>query len=108
MTDMQEPLYVACHNGVFVLPDQLVQSLSTLVTNGFVYLREDEDVLTISTSRVADGRRRVLQNRFRAPMFRDATLLAVVDLKESIRLMAVDQRANSTGRGPSGSRPAER
>ena len=104
-----EPLYVVCHNGVFLLPDQVVHSLSTLVTNGFVYTREDQDVLTISTTRVTDGRRRVLQNRFRAPMFRDATKLAIVDLKESIRVMAVERRrATSPARGPSGPPPAAR
>lgn len=91
-----EPQYVVCHNGVFLLPDGVVQSLSSLVTNGFVYLREDEDTLTISTTKVTDGRRRLLQNRFRAPMFRDATKLAIVDLKESIRVMAVERRR--TGR----------
>jgi hypothetical protein len=91
-----EPMYVVCHNGVFMLPDQVVKSLGALITSGFVYLRQDEDVLTISTTRLVDGRRRVLQNRFRAQMFRDATKLAIVDLKESIRVMAVERR-----RGPS-------
>jgi hypothetical protein len=82
--------YVVCHNGVFLLPDGVVASLGSLVTNGFVYLREDDDTLTISTVRLADGRRRLLQNRFRSSMFRDATMLAIVDLKESIRVMAVE------------------
>lgn len=104
-----EPLYVVCHNGVFLLPDEVVQALAQLVTNGFVYLRQDEDVLTISTTRLAEGRRRVLQHRFRAPMFRDATKLAIVDLKESIRVMAVERRRpTSTAREPSGSPPAAR
>ena len=103
-----EPLYVVCHNGVFLLPDSVVKSLSSLVTNGFVYLRQDEDVLTISTTRVTDGRRRVLQNRFRAPMFRDATMLAIVDLKESIRVMAVSRRATLPARVPFEPPPAAR
>jgi hypothetical protein len=104
-----EPLYVVCHNGVFILPDRVVESLSTLVTNGFVYLREDEDVLTISTTRLAEGRRRLLQSRFRAPMFRDAVKLAIVDLKESIRVMAVEKRrSTSAARERSGSPPAGR
>jgi hypothetical protein len=90
-----EPQFVVCHNGVFILPDDVVRSLEALVTNGFVYLREDEDTLTISTTRLADGRRRVLQSRFRAPMFRDATKLAIVDLKESIRVMAIEKRIHS-------------
>jgi hypothetical protein len=96
----REPLYVVCHNGVFMLPDAVVKSLSSLVANGFVYTREDEDVLTISTTRLMDGRRRLLQNRFRALMFRDATMLAIVDLKESIRVMAVSRRVTSAARVP--------
>jgi hypothetical protein len=104
-----EPLYVVCRNGVFLLPDHLVHSLSTLVTNGFVYLREDPEVLTISTIKLTEGRRRVLQNRFRAPMFRDATKLAIVDLKESILVMAVEKRrTTSPGPGQSGSPPVAR
>ena len=101
-----EPQFVVCHNGVFLLPEEVVKSLGSLVTNGFVYLREDQDVLTISTTRLADGRRRVLQSRFRAPMFRDATRLAIVDLKESIRVMAVERRSTSAARARSGSPPA--
>jgi hypothetical protein len=101
--------YVICHNGVFILPDDVVHSLATLVPNGFVYLREDQDVLTISTIRMTEGRRRLLQNRFRAPMFRDATKLAIVDLKESILVMAVERRrATSPARERSGSPPAAR
>lgn len=106
MTDTSEPIYVVCHNGVFLLPDRVLKALSAQVTNGFVYTRQDEDVLTISTCRLTDGRRRVLQTRFRAQMFQDATMLAIVDLKESIRVMAVDRRPISTGRPRSGSPPA--
>ena len=87
--DANQPLYVLCRDGVFILPETVFQSLATLVTNGFVYFRQDDEVLTISTTRLADGHRRVLQPRFRAPMFRGATKLAIVDLKESIRVMAV-------------------
>ena len=102
-----EPMFVVCHNGVFILPDEVVKSLGMMVTNGFVYLREDEDMLTISAVKVTEGRRRVLQNRFRSPMFRDATKLAIVDLKESIRVMAVERRrTTSTGRARPGSPPA--
>jgi hypothetical protein len=84
-----EPLYVVCHNGVFVIPDALFRSLSALVKNGFVYLRQDIDTLTISSTRIADGRRRVLNGRFRANMFREATRLAIVDLRGTIQVMAV-------------------
>jgi hypothetical protein len=88
--DAKEELYVVCKNGVFILPDDVYRALANLVTNGFVYLRQDEDTLTISTTRITDGRRRVLNSRFRAPMFRAATRLAIVDLKESIRVMPVE------------------
>lgn len=81
--------YVVCHNGVFLLPEEVYQTLAGQVTNGFVYLRQDEDVLTISTTRITDGRRRVLNMRFRAPMFRDAKRLAIVNYRESVRVMAV-------------------
>jgi hypothetical protein len=89
MTNENEPLYVVCRNGVFTLPAALMKSLEAHVRNGFVYLRQDDDALTIATSRIADGRRRVLQARFRVPMFRGARRLAIVDLKESIRVMPV-------------------
>jgi hypothetical protein len=87
--DANEPLYVHCRNGVFVIPQALYRALGQLITNGFVYLREDPDVLTIATRPIAGGRRRLLNTRFRAVMFRDATQLAIVDLKESLRVMAV-------------------
>ena len=87
--DANEPLYVVCRNGVFMLPETVYKSLANLVTNGFVYLRQDEDTLTTSTARITDGHRRTLQMRFRAPMFRDATRLAIVNLRESIRVIAV-------------------
>lgn len=87
--DANETQYVVCRNGVFILPDDVYRSLQSMVTNGFVYLRQDEDVLTISTTRIADGYRRVLNARFRSPMFRDAKQLAIVNLQESVRVMAV-------------------
>ena len=83
-------MYVVCNNGVFNLPEEIFRSLAALVTNGFVYLREDPEVLTISTVKIAGGRRRVLNTRYRSPMFRGATQLAIVDLRESIRVMAVE------------------
>jgi hypothetical protein len=88
--DANEPFYVVCRNGVFRLPERIFRSLATLVPNGFIYLRQDTDSMTISTSRLTDGHRRVLNVRFRAPMFRNATRLAIVDLKESIQIMAVN------------------
>jgi hypothetical protein len=84
-----EAVYVVCRNGVFTLPDATFRSLESFVYNGFVYLREDEDALTISTSPINGGRRRVLHARFRSQMFRQARQLAIIDLKESIRVMPV-------------------
>ena len=86
---MNEPYYVVCHNGVFLLPESIYKSLASLVRNNFVYLREDEDALLISTTRIAGGYRRVLNMRFRSPMFRESRQLAIVDLKEAIRVMPV-------------------
>jgi hypothetical protein len=87
--DAKEALYVVCHNGVFVLPERIFQSLSERATKGFFYLRQDDEVLTISTQKVADGHRRALNARFRVPMFRDAKKLAIVNLRESVRVMVV-------------------
>ena len=85
----KEPQYVVCRNGVFIIPDTVFHSLSATVTRGFVYLRQDADTFTISSTHIADGRRRVLNTRFRANMFREATRLAVVDLKGTVLVMAV-------------------
>jgi hypothetical protein len=106
--DAKEPLYVGCQNGVFILPEHVLKALGTFVTNGFVYLRQDEDTLTISPTRIADGRRRLLSGRFRAPMFREATKLAIVGYQESIRVMGVEWRVNATARVRRESPPAAR
>jgi len=90
--DAKDSPFVVCHNGVFILPAQLYEALSAQVTNGFVYLREDEDTLTISATRIAGGHRRVLNSRYRTPMFRNATCLAIVDYRESVRVMGVEWR----------------
>ena len=96
--DANQGLYIVCQNGVFILPDRVYEALSSMVTNGFVYLRQDDDSLTISTTRITDGRRRVLNTRFRVPMFREATRLAIVDLNDSIRLMGVEWRKQGRAR----------
>ena len=85
----KEPLYVVCRNGVFVIPEIVFHSLSATVTKGFVYLRQDRDTMTISSTHIADSRRRVLNTRYRANMFREATRLAVVDLRGTVLVMAV-------------------
>lgn len=84
-----EPQYVVCYGGVFLMPEAVLRSLSAAMRNGFVYLRQDADTLTISSTRIADGRRRVLNGRVRAPMFRDATQLAIVNLSGAVLVMAV-------------------
>lgn len=86
---MTEPLYIVCYNGVFTLPDSVYRSLASLVKNNFVYVRQDEDALLISTTRITDGHRRALSTRIRAPMLRTASRLAIVDLREAIRVMPV-------------------
>ena len=99
--DANEPLYVVCRNGAFTLPEGVFRSLAALVTNGFVYVRQDEDSLTISTTRIAGGYRKLLNARMRVPMFRGATRLGIVDLRESIRVMVISALAPA----PSGSPP---
>jgi hypothetical protein len=100
--DANEPLYVVCRNGTFILPESVYRALEALVTNGFVYLRQDQDTLTISTTRLIDGHRRPLNARIRVQMFRTATRLGIVNLRESIRVMAV----NGFAPAPFGSPPA--
>ena len=102
--DANEPLYVVCRNGTFILPESVYRALEALVTNGFVYLRQDEESLTISTTRIVGGHRRPLNARVRVQMFRTATRLGIVDLRESIRVMAI----NALARVPSGSPTAAR
>ena len=88
---------IVCRNGAFILPERIFRALAPLVSHGFVYLREDDDVLTISTSRLNGGWRRAFNERYRAPMFRDATELAVVDLRESVQVMAVRRKRAAAG-----------
>ena len=101
--DANEPLYVVCRNGSFILPRSIYRALEAL-TNGFVYLRQDEDSLTISTTRLNGGFRRPLNERMRAQMFRHATKLGIVDLYDSIQVMVISAPA----RAQSGSPPAAR
>ncbi|HEX7154466.1 MAG TPA: hypothetical protein VF618_23470 [Thermoanaerobaculia bacterium] len=104
-----EPVYVVCSNGVFILPEAIYHSLAAHVPKGFVYLRQDDDIMTISATRMVEGQRRVLNARYRAPMFRDATKLAIVDLRESLQIMAVEWRTTKKpAPEPSGSPAAER
>lgn len=90
--DANEPLYMPCRNGTFILPESIFRALEALVTNGFVYLRQDDETLTISTTRVVGGHRRPLNARIRVPMFRTASKLGVIDLRDGIRVIAVQSR----------------
>jgi hypothetical protein len=87
--DANQSLYIVCRNGVFILPEHVCKALGALITNGFVYLRQDDEVLTISATRIEGGHRRVLSGRFRAPMFRAAKKLAIVNYNDSLRVMAI-------------------
>ena len=87
-----EPHYVVCSNGFFVLPDDVYTALAALVPKGFVYVRQDEDSMIIATGRITDGRRRQLADHYRAPQFRDAVTLAIVDMKDSLRITPVEWR----------------
>jgi hypothetical protein len=102
--DANEPLYMVCRNGAFTLPENIFRALSAQVTNGFVYFRQDDDSLTISVTRITGGFRRVLNARMRAPMFRGATQLGIVDLRDSIRVMVTC----ATAPAPFGSPPVVR
>lgn len=86
--DEKEPQYVVCRNGVFTLPAAVVRALHAQC-RGPVYMREDEDVLTISATRLVDGHSRPLTPRFRAAMFRNLTRLAIVELNDSVRVMGI-------------------
>lgn len=59
---------------------------------GLIYTRSDEDVFTISTNRIVDGRKRRLNESYKIPMFRNVSCIALIDLNENIRLMAVEWR----------------
>jgi hypothetical protein len=102
--DANAPLYVVCRNGTFILPERVFRSLEALGSNGFVYLRQDDEALTISTTHLEGGHRRPLNARIRVPMFRSATRLGIVDFFESARVMIVSAPA----RAPRGSPPAVR
>lgn len=89
---MNDRRYIDCNKGFFILPDDIFASLTEQATKGFVYVREDEDALTIAATRLTDGRKRSLVNHYKSPMFHNATRLAVIDLKDSLRVMAVEWR----------------
>ncbi len=91
-TSRAELLIVPCLNGVFTIPEPIYSVLHELTKSEIVYLRQDEDALTISPVRLADGKRRQLHPQYRIQMFRYATRLAIIDLVEGIQVMPVQWR----------------
>ena len=87
--DANQQHFVVCHRGVFILPDALYESLSNFLSHGALYIREDEEVLTISATKLEGGYRRAASSRFRIPMFREARTLGIVDFRDSLRVMVV-------------------
>jgi hypothetical protein len=86
--------HIHCAGGAFSLPASAFARLEDACTSGLVYLRQDEDTLTISPVKLADGRRRRLNNHYRVTGFRTATRLAVMELGETIVLMPVQWRGS--------------
>jgi hypothetical protein len=68
------------------------QWLHNASPSGIIYQRQDEDVLTLSPTRLADGRRRRLNERYRIQMFRGATRLVFLHMSDTIHVMAVQWR----------------
>lgn len=83
---------IHCSGGTFELPPSAFARLEAACVSGLVYLRQDEDILTISPVRLVDGRRRRLRNHYRVPMFRTVTRLAVLELGDTIVLMPAQWR----------------
>ena len=93
-----EPLIIRCAGGTFTLQLPLDEALRAAAPNGLIYMREDEDMLTISATRVADARRRHLHPSYRLGIFRDVVKLAVIDMTENLRIMPVEWRKRSSER----------
>jgi hypothetical protein len=92
VTIMRELPQIACVSGVFTLPDEMFRNLKRAAANGLIYIRQDEDSMILSPTRIADGRRRQLNRQYRAQIFRTATRLAVIEMGDTVRLMAVQWR----------------
>lgn len=77
---------------MFTLPPELFDVLKNAAPAGFVFLREDEDVLTISAEKMNGSRRRQLNHTYKALSFRSAILLSVVNIADTLQLMPVEWR----------------
>lgn len=78
------------------LPQEVYEALRAASPSGMVFLRHDEDVLTISPTRFLDARRRQLHQSYRSPILRAAVKASVMVLGEVIQVMPVEWRT----RGP--------
>jgi hypothetical protein len=89
---------VRCIAGVFTLPPEIFEALQAAATTGLIYLREDEDMLTLSPTRFTDARRRQLHPSYRILKYRDVVKVAIINMDENIRIMPVEWRTRSSAR----------
>ncbi|HEY5609596.1 MAG TPA: hypothetical protein VIL97_00200 [Thermoanaerobaculia bacterium] len=87
-----EPRVVVCNNGFITLPDEIYETLRSAAPNGIVYVREDQDVVTISIGKLKDARRRQLHHRYRIRALRDAARVAIIELPDGVQLMPAEWR----------------
>jgi len=90
---MTDPTFIPCAGGLFTLPPEISASLNEASPKGLIYVRQDDETFTISVERIQDGRRRRLANEMKVAMFRTATKLAILNLPEGVRIMAVEWRS---------------
>lgn len=89
-------MFVLCSNGIFHLPDAAFEKLAANADNGQIFIREDEDGVTISPEHLLGGRRRLLKKKCKALSLREATEVAVIDLGPDVRIMPVQWRHKRT------------
>jgi len=83
---------VPCANGIFLLPDSTFERLAANSRSGLVFIREDEDGVTISPEPLSDGRRRQLKKKCKALSLREATEVELIDMGDDVRIMPVEWR----------------
>lgn len=89
---MRETIQISCVSGVFTLPAEVFAVLKRSSSSGMIYLREGEESVVISPTPVTGGRKRQINQHYRVSVFQDATKLALVEVGETILLMAVSWR----------------
>ena len=75
-----------------MLPDEVFDRLAANSRAGQVFIREDEDGVTISPDHLLGGRRRLLKKKCKALSLREATEVALIDLGSDLRIMPVEWR----------------